>query len=258
MQKKPNSNQIDWWNEVARKLDGYQGGYKAIFDGNSGEEDFVELVKEKLKKHPLALDVACADGKFTTEIAPHAKRVTGIDLSPVMIEKAKNGGKRNDVEFMIADAKKLPFADGYFDLVISRRGPVSQPGYLEEAIRVAKPGGVIMEITIGDQDAIEFKKIFNRGQGFSASGESRYEEIKKRLQKNEKIKIKEIREYFCDVYYPTVEDIVLLLSSTPIIDDFDLNKDYQYLETIEDMCKTEQGIRRTYHRLIWVIQKKKA
>jgi ubiquinone/menaquinone biosynthesis C-methylase UbiE len=255
MQNKINSDQIDWWNQIAQKLNGYQGNYNVVVEGNSGEEDFIELVKNKFKKFPSVLDVACADGKFTSEIAAFADRIIGVDLSPIMIEKAKSNSNTKNVEFIVADAKKLPFEDNYFDMIISRRGPVSEPYFLEEAIRVAKPGGQIVEITIGDQDAIEFKEIFNRGQGFTESNKSRYEEVKKRLLLNNRVKLKELREYFCDAYYPTVEDVALLLSSTPIIDDFDLNEDYKYIETIQDKYKTENGIRRTYHRLIWVIEK---
>lgn len=255
MQKKTNSNQIDWWNQIAQKLNGYQGKYNVFIEGNSGEEDFVELVKSKLKEFPSVLDVACADGKFTSEIATFSDKIIGIDLSPVMIEKARNNSDSKNVEFIVADAKKLPFEDNYFDMIISRRGPVSEPYFLEEAIRVVRPGGQIIEITIGDQDAIEFKKIFNRGQGFTESNKSRYEEIKKILLQNKNVKLKELREYFCDASYPTVEDVALLLSSTPIIDDFDLNKDYKYIETIADNYKSENGIRRTYHRLIWIIEK---
>lgn len=255
MQNNTNKDQIEWWNQIASKLDGYQSSFNVLNEEESGEEDFINLVREKIKKFPIVLDVACADWKFTSEIADGAEKVIGVDLSPVMIEKARKKSKSNKAEFINADARKLPFEVNYFDLVISRRGPVSLPEFLEEAIRVTKPGGHIMEITIGDQDAIEFKKIFNRGQGYEDSKISRYEEIKERFLLNKKLKVKQLREYYSGAYYSTIEDVILLLSSTPIIDDFDLNKDYKYLETIKEQCSTSRGIRRTYHRLIWIAEK---
>jgi ubiquinone/menaquinone biosynthesis C-methylase UbiE len=255
MKKNTDSEQIDWWNQMAMKLNGYQGSYNVFTEGDSGEEDFTDLVKKKIKEFSLVLDVACADGKFTTEIAGDASKIIGTDLSPIMIEKARIHSNTSKAEFIIADARRLPFEDNYFDLVISRRGPVSMPEFLEEAIRVTKPGGQIIEITIGEQDAIEFKEIFDRGQGYDDVNKSRYEEIKERLRLNNRVQTKELREYFSEAYYPTIEDVVLLLSSTPIIDDFDLNKDYRYIETIKEKCSTWNGIRRTYHRMIWIAKK---
>lgn len=255
MNNKVNAGLIEWWNQIAEKLDGYRGTYNVEFDGTNGEEQFLEIIKGKLFSHSKVLDVGCADGSFTIELAPFADKIVGIDLSPVMIDKAKNSAGSLASHFFVADGKKLPFEDHTFDLVFSRRGPVSLPGFLEEAIRVTKPGGHVVEITIGDKDAIELKRIFNRGQDYSDINKSRYLEIKDRLEMNDGIRISELHEYYCNAIYPTLEDVCLLLSSTPIIDDFDISKDYKHIEAIKQQLGVEGGIRRTYHRLIWVATK---
>src|SRR5206468_4131353 len=94
----------------------------------------------------IILDIGCADGVFAKEIAPYASKVTAVDLSPVMIAAAKNSYQENQVEFIVANAKELPFSNHTFDLTLSRRGPVSEPEFLEEAIRVTKSRGQIIEI----------------------------------------------------------------------------------------------------------------
>ncbi|CAM3148972.1 class I SAM-dependent methyltransferase [Paenibacillus sediminis] len=250
-----NSNDIEWWNELALRLNGYQGNYKVNFVGLNGEVEFTNLVKDLLRDHPNTLDVGCADGRFAIDLSSFASRVTAIDLSPVMIEAAKKSTKAPNLEFIVCDAKEMPFSDNSFDLVISRRGPVSEPVFLEEAIRVTKPMGKIIEITIGERDAIEFKDVFNRGQGYLNKSKSRYLEIRNRLELNSEIKISQIHEYFCDAYYPSIEDVALLLSSTPIIDDFNIESDLPLLRTIETEYHTNKGIRRTYHRIIWIAEK---
>lgn len=255
MNKNTYSDNQEWWNNLAQKLNGFRGNYKFQLIGDSGEDEFVQMVNTKLKNFPNALDVGCADGRFTSELASKENKIIGVDFSDVMIEKAKLLAERENLDYMVADAKNLPFDNDSFDLVISRRGPVSIPNYLEEAIRVTKPGGQIVEITIGDKDAYEFKEIFNRGQGYTKTSYSRYADIKERIEQNQRIRLKEMHEYYCDAIYPSIEDVVLLLSSTPIIEDFDIENDYKFLDLIKQQCSSDDGIKRTFHRLIWLAEK---
>jgi SAM-dependent methyltransferase len=249
------SNQLEWWNNIARKLNGYQGNYQVSYEGLTGESEFKQIVLDMVRKFPNVLDIGCADGVFAKEIAPYAGKVTAVDLSPVMIAAAKNSYKEDHVEFIVANAKVLPFQDHTFDLILSRRGPVSEPKFLEEAIRVTKSGGQIIEITIGNKDAYEFKEIFHRGQSFERIGQSRSAEITERIESNPDLKLREVYEYYSDAYYPTIEDVILLLSSTPIVDDFDITQDFTFINSILEKLGTAKGIRRTCHRLIWIAEK---
>jgi ubiquinone/menaquinone biosynthesis C-methylase UbiE len=249
------SNQIEWWNNIARKLNGYQGNYQVSYEGLTGESEFKQIVLEKVRKFPNVLDIGCVDGAFAKEIAPYASKVTAVDLSPVMIAAAKNSYQEDHVEFIVANAKELPFQDHTFDLILSRRGPVSEPEFMEEAIRVTKSGGQILEITIGNKDAYEFKEIFHRGQGYERINLSRSSEIKERIESNPDLKLREVYEYYSYAYYPTIEDVILLLSSTPIVDDFEITQDFTFINAILEKLGTAKGIRRTYHRLIWIAEK---
>jgi SAM-dependent methyltransferase len=72
---------------------------------------------------PLAglrvLDYGCGHGMAAVVLARRGARVTAFDLSPGYIAEARRRARANGaaVDFVQADAEKLPFADGSFDRV---------------------------------------------------------------------------------------------------------------------------------------------
>lgn len=97
------------------------------------------------------LDLACGVGQPSFSIAGQVGTegsVRATDLSKGMLEVAeKNAAKANitNVEFQVADAHDLPFADNSFDRVVSRLGLMyfwDIETALREIRRVLKPGGV--------------------------------------------------------------------------------------------------------------------
>ena len=86
--------------------------------GTEGEVDFLE--KEiNYNKNCRILDVGCGTGRHAIELASRGYSVRGVDLSEPMLEKAreKAGESGVNVDFKVADARKLPF-ENQFDLVI--------------------------------------------------------------------------------------------------------------------------------------------
>jgi ubiquinone/menaquinone biosynthesis C-methylase UbiE len=74
--------------------------------------------------------------------------VTGLDLSPALLEVARERAQTEDVtiEWVEGDAEKLPFADGEFDRVISVFGAMFAPSHARtagELLRVTRPGGTL-------------------------------------------------------------------------------------------------------------------
>jgi arsenite methyltransferase len=73
--------------------------------------------------------------------------VTGVDLTPEMIAKARASAARLDagnVEFVESEAEQLPFADASFDVVVSN-GVIDlipdKDAVFAELFRVLRPGG---------------------------------------------------------------------------------------------------------------------
>jgi ubiquinone/menaquinone biosynthesis C-methylase UbiE len=83
------------------------------------------------------LDVGTGTGVAALALAdwfPSAE-VVGVDLSPAMLAEAERKGGR--VRFEVADASRLPFPDGSFDLVVL----MNAVPFFDELARVVAPGG---------------------------------------------------------------------------------------------------------------------
>jgi tocopherol O-methyltransferase len=104
------------------------------------------------------LDVGCGIGGSSIYLAQkyHAElvQVTGITLSPVQAERARQRAIENEVsdrtQFQVADAMAMPFSDESFDLIWSLESGEHMPdkaGFLQECNRVLKPGGRLIFVT---------------------------------------------------------------------------------------------------------------
>jgi ubiquinone/menaquinone biosynthesis C-methylase UbiE len=96
----------------------------------------------------VVLDVACGSGNATIPAAKAGAAVTGIDLTPSLLEagKAVAAEAGVEIEWVEGDAQKLPFDDASFDVVLSVFGCMFVPDQRAEAqeiARVLKPGGRI-------------------------------------------------------------------------------------------------------------------
>ncbi|HSP98388.1 MAG TPA: methyltransferase domain-containing protein [Candidatus Dormibacteraeota bacterium] len=96
------------------------------------------------------LDVACGPGLVACAFARQARHVTGIDLTPAMLEQARalatERGLTN-VTFQQGDVLPLPFADATFSIVVSRFAFHHFPdpaAVLEEMRRVCRPAGRVV------------------------------------------------------------------------------------------------------------------
>lgn len=94
------------------------------------------------------LDVGCGSGQLALIAARAGARVTGCDIASNWIEKARLRAAEEGlkVQFDVADAECLPYADGQFDVVASLIGAMFAPRpelVAFELTRVCRPGGLI-------------------------------------------------------------------------------------------------------------------
>ena len=102
------------------------------------------------------LDVGCGLGGVTQLLAeafPEAK-VGGVNISARQIEEAQR--RFSGIDFQVADATDLPFANATFDLIISVEAAFhfdSRIDFLEEAFRILRPGGHLIYTDLMVNDA---------------------------------------------------------------------------------------------------------
>jgi SAM-dependent methyltransferase len=114
-------------------------------------ERIAEDVAETAPDRARVLEVGCGPGHLSILLAGrHDLDVTGLDLDPAMIHRARANADRaaddgrGGPTFLVGDVASLPFPDGSFDLVVSTLSSHhwSDPNAgLEEIGRVLRPDG---------------------------------------------------------------------------------------------------------------------
>lgn len=107
------------------------------------------------------LDVACGPGMVACEFARQAKHVTGIDITPAMIDQAQKRQREQELinlDWAVGEAVPLPYGDNTFSLVITRYSfhhLLSPEKALAEMTRVCRPGGRVLVADV----AVEAEKL---------------------------------------------------------------------------------------------------
>src|SRR5579875_241588 len=96
-------------------------------------------------------DLGCGTGSLSCLLALQGKSVTGLDLAPAMIRRAREKAAEHglEIEFAVGDAGSLPWADQCFDVVLCRHllWALNDPAAaLDEWLRVLRPNGWLVLI----------------------------------------------------------------------------------------------------------------
>jgi SAM-dependent methyltransferase len=114
------------------------------------------------------LDVACGPGLVSCAAAGVAKEVVGVDVTPGMIERAREMQRDKgvgNVSFVVGDGMALPFEAGSFSVVLSRYAfhHLEEPGrVLREMVRVCAEGGrvVVADVfTTSDGEEVMYNRV---------------------------------------------------------------------------------------------------
>jgi len=126
--------------------------YVASFSHRTGD-DLKRLIElGEWNPQQQALDIATGGGHTALAVAPHVARVVVTDLTPRMLEKAREfllAQGITNAQFQVADAEQLPYAGSSFDRVTCRIAAHHFPNIaqsVKEVARVLKPGGLYLLI----------------------------------------------------------------------------------------------------------------
>ena len=124
--------------------------------GTKGEVDFIESeVNHDLTAR--VLDVGRGTGRHSVELARRVYSVVGVGLSESMLAKARAKAQAGGVkmEFILADARSLPFHDAFDNAIMLCEGasPLMQTDginflILKSAAQELKPGGKFIFTTL--------------------------------------------------------------------------------------------------------------
>ena len=113
-----------------------------------------------------ALELCCGTGRVTRHLRnilmPDA-RLIASDISPDMMEVAKDKLHTATIDWQIIDAQQIPYAENAFDLVVCSFGFMLIPDRktaFEEAFRVLKPGGTLLMSTWDKLERNEASFVF--------------------------------------------------------------------------------------------------
>lgn len=130
----------------------YDDRFAIVHDARTAAQalgDVERLLGRPLRAGERVLDAGCGTGYLAAGL--HRARpdvtVVGADLSEGMLDRARAAGADPLVQ---ADAGRLPFGDGAFDLVVARGVLHHLPdvaGALREWRRVLRPGGAVVLVS---------------------------------------------------------------------------------------------------------------
>lgn len=141
---------------VARQERAYDGLIAAMKRGEP-RRDFqvaAEAIAATGIPHPRLLDVGCGSGYYSevfSTLLPDGVDYTGVDYSEAMIERAR--ARYPAASFEVADATRLPYADGTFDIVfngVSLMHIIDYQAAIREAARVAARYCVFHSVPVFD------------------------------------------------------------------------------------------------------------
>lgn len=93
-------------------------------------------------------DIGCADGYGTQYLADFAHKITGVDYSEAtLVEARKKHAAKTNLSFVSGSVPPLPFEDNSLDVVTAFQFIEhihDRLGFMYEAHRVLKPGGVFL------------------------------------------------------------------------------------------------------------------
>jgi 2-polyprenyl-3-methyl-5-hydroxy-6-metoxy-1,4-benzoquinol methylase len=136
---------------VQRGYDHLSHRYRGDHDDPGEYAPWLTHLQQQLPAHARVLDLGCGCGiPVAKTLADHGYQVTGVDLSEVQINRARE--LVPDATFLHADATQVEFPDRTFDAVVCLYALIhmprdTQPRLLQRIATWLRPGGVLLATT---------------------------------------------------------------------------------------------------------------
>lgn len=179
--------------------------------------NFYKEIAKYSNSNSLILDIGTGGGEKVLSQMPNVGMIIATDFSPKMIQTAnknKEHYNNKNIKFVVMDNLNLQFPNELFDIVTARHTIINA----NQIYNCLSQNGLLIIEGVDKYDCWELKKLFNRGQAFNDSipiSQKDYNDIKNAGFSD--VNLQEIIQY---EYYKTENDLLALLSKTPILDSF--------------------------------------
>jgi SAM-dependent methyltransferase len=150
----------NYWDERAKENAVWYVDTSCDYDSPDMEQFFAtgpEIVRQALLEAPvtpggrsLAVEIGCGLGRISLALAPHFEQVVGVDISPSMVDQARELVSAPNVSFAVGSGTDLgPVADDSADFVTTYTVFQHLPkaalieAYVKDSARILRPGGVL-------------------------------------------------------------------------------------------------------------------
>jgi SAM-dependent methyltransferase len=134
-----------WYEELYDDFTNYD--QEPYVQGTQGQVDFIERIVGYDRSRRF-LDVGCGTGRHALELSRRGYPVVGIDLSPSMLERAREVARNEQltVEFVQGDARRMGFCEEFDVAVILCEGAFSlmETDEMAEVAQALRPGGILV------------------------------------------------------------------------------------------------------------------
>ena len=134
--------------------------------------NLLDLLNIAKTKPTIILDLGSGTGKMTLELAYlfSKTKVLGVDIAANMVQFAHSHYKKNNIDFICADADHLPFANNSVDLITSNlmlQWSTNLEATLNEWSRVLEPCGKLFFSTLGPNSLHELRAAWKAVDHYS-------------------------------------------------------------------------------------------
>jgi ubiquinone/menaquinone biosynthesis C-methylase UbiE len=199
------------------------------------------------------LDIGSAEGLKFMQLSPFILNGIGIDAEKGMIELAEKyrvGKGIDNLKFLHMSSDRVELPNSSFDLITCRHAPFS----LKEVKRLLKEGGVFITQQVHELDKKNLKDHFKRGQNYGVTAD---------ISMNDAIKMAKELGFSktssdfsnLDYYFNSKKHLLDFLEMTPVIPEYDNDKESEILDDFAEKYKTKKGIRTNSARFMIKVEK---
>ncbi len=176
---------------------------RASWDVGLPDTNISELVKSGELPVGTLLDLGCGPGNESIHLAKQGFRTTGIDISPIAIQRAREKAAKEHVDccFIVADILRIPLQKERFDVILDKAcfhfiAPHERRKYTDKIVVSLAPGGKYLLFVSSDHDVqIDGPHKFTREDIIATFGDT-FNILWVRLVTLEHHRLKP-RPYFC-------------------------------------------------------------